>query len=76
MAAANVVFTNTPAQSYFLATFGADAVGGVGSTAQAVLFLNMDNNATADGAILIGAAGATASNALAVGLLAGTNILA
>ena len=53
LAAANVVFAATPTQSYFMTSYGT-----AGVSAQGVLFLNIDNNATADGAILIGVAGA------------------
>jgi len=70
LTAANAVFAAAQTQSYFLTTFGTD-----GASAQAVLFLNMDNNATADGAILIGLANAAPHQAGALGLIVAQDIV-
>jgi Ca2+-binding RTX toxin-like protein len=70
LAAANVVFAATNNQSYFMTSYGTD-----GASAQGVLFLNLDNNATADGAILIGVAGNPANMAAATALVVAADIL-
>ncbi|MCX5864972.1 MAG: hypothetical protein NTW42_07870 [Deltaproteobacteria bacterium] len=53
LTAANVVFAAANAQSYYMTSYGT-----AGTDAQGVLFMNMDNNATADGCILVNAAAA------------------
>ena len=71
LTAANAVFAAANGQSYFMTSYGTD-----GSSAQAILFLNMDNNATADGAILIGQSGQTSNMASATALLVAGDIVA
>ena len=71
LAAANAVFAAATTQSYYMTSFGTNA-----ADAQGILFLNLDNNATTDGAILIGVANIANSNANATALLVAADILA
>jgi hypothetical protein len=70
LTAANAVFAGTNTQSYFMTSYGTD-----GTDAQGALFLNLDNNATADGVILIGTAGQAATQAAATALLVAADII-
>ena len=70
LAAANVVFFAANPQSYFMTSFGTD-----GASAQGILFLNIDNDATADGSILSGLSNQTANMAAATALLVAGDII-
>ena len=67
---ANAVFNTTNAQSYYMTAFGTDS-----ASVQGALFLNMDNNATADGVILIGSANSVTSVALGTALVVAADII-
>ena len=71
LTAANAVFAAANSQSYFMTSFGTDS-----ASAQGILFLNMDNNGTAEGAILIGLSGQATSMSAATALLVAGDIVA